>query len=1012
MLLDEVGGLISAIKEAKHVDQVICSLYSLAVLLFPTDTSLIVGQSTNSNISSLDQPHRDQVLSAKIPDANVRKDSWRVFYKGAGFPTLARVLLLDVASNWLACFPYSARQHVYDVYFVHGFAIEVIQSLVPRLQCNFSDGLDAKAVQLNTERLLVLCLLENGGLLQMARELGDLSDELKQAQLLSVMSRMAQIVTSIPDKAPHRASSSLSSHLFFKQITNQLLSLAYIWGETTSDKESTLNACDTDAIMIFIGDIFSRTCRRGSTDVLLDELIPQLLKHVQTILSSSKNDSVSVDVFESDPGSQFWLRIMEAIKDPFSVEKVSEQLLLQLAIRHASNTEAYWTIHLLFKKNFEKHPSVRSMFLDKFLMWKVFPLRCLKWILQFAVLQCPPISNQLTKGHATEVLVDTVQRLVSVWSNQEFIQSTPTEQQVYVTAAIGLCMEKMSREELDMSKVVMHSILQGVSCRLENPGHLIRKMASNIALVFSKLIDPKNPLYLDDSFVEGGIDWEFGLNKHVKETLADTRTLTASNSVEESNYKTNNQPSKTSKCDNRRADRFKMIDPDEIVDPAMLNQESAADDDEDDVSSETSESSSDSSLQPYDLADDDADLKRKITHLADIVGGLRKSDDPDAVDGALDAAEKLVRASPDELKHIAGELVRCLVQVRCSDLAVEGEEDSAEEKRQRALVAMLVTSPLESLHSINKLLYSPHVDTSQRIMILDVMTEAAQELASSKTLKSSSQQSSRSRALISTISESQPWFQPSSKGPPGSTLWKEVSETGTPLNYSHRYERVVPSKRSQIMKGKTRRWSIKSATSQVEEWTQNNFPVYAAAFMLPAMQGFDKKRQGVDLLGRDFIVLGKLIYMLGVCMRCASLHPEASALASPLLEMLRMREICGHKEAYVRKSVLFAASSILVSLHPSFVASSITTGNGEVASGLEWIRTWAIGVTESDADRECYMMAMSCLQLHAEMALQASRALESTENASITNPKGSGISLHPSNLQLGTIKIPHSNLKY
>ncbi|CAN1239612.1 hypothetical protein LINGRAPRIM_LOCUS2424 [Linum grandiflorum] len=203
MLLDEVGGLISAIKEAKHVDQVICSLYSLAVLLFPTDTSLIVG--------SLDQPHRDQVLSAKIPDANVRKDSWRVFYKGAGFPTLARVLLLDVASNWLACFPYSARQHVYDVYFVHGFAIEVIQSLVPRLQCNFSDGLDAKAVQLNTERLLVLCLLENGGLLQMARELGDLSDELKQAQLLSVMSRMAQIVTSIPDKAPHRASSSLSS---------------------------------------------------------------------------------------------------------------------------------------------------------------------------------------------------------------------------------------------------------------------------------------------------------------------------------------------------------------------------------------------------------------------------------------------------------------------------------------------------------------------------------------------------------------------------------------------------------------------------------------------------------------------------------------------------------------------------------------------------------------------------------------------------------------------------------
>ena len=105
------------------------------------------------------------------------------------------------------------------------------------------------------------------------------------------------------------------------------------------------------------------------------------------------------------------------------------------------------------------------------------------------------------------------------------------------------------------------------------------------------------------------------------------------------------------------------------------------------------------------------------------------------VERALDVAEKLVRASPDELTHIAGDLVRTLVQVRCSDLAVEGEEDTAEEKRQRALVALVVSCPFQSLESLNKLLYSPNVDTSQRIMILDVMSEAAQELADSKIMK-------------------------------------------------------------------------------------------------------------------------------------------------------------------------------------------------------------------------------------------------------------------------------------
>lgn len=66
------------------------------------------------------------------------------------------------------------------------------------------------------------------------------------------------------------------------------------------------------------------------------------------------------------------------------------------------------------------------------------------------------------------------------------------------------------------------------------------------------------------------------------------------------------------------------------------------------------------------------------------------------------------------------------------------------------------------------------------------------------------------------------------------------------------------------------------------------------------------------------------------------------------------RAICHHKEAYVRRAVLFAASCILVSLHPSSVASSLVEGNLEISKGLEWIRSWALHVAESDTDRECY----------------------------------------------------------
>lgn len=61
-------------------------------------------------------------------------------------------LLADVASNWLACFPFLAQNYVYDVFFVHGFVTEVLQMLVPFLQQNRSDDLDINVVISNSER--------------------------------------------------------------------------------------------------------------------------------------------------------------------------------------------------------------------------------------------------------------------------------------------------------------------------------------------------------------------------------------------------------------------------------------------------------------------------------------------------------------------------------------------------------------------------------------------------------------------------------------------------------------------------------------------------------------------------------------------------------------------------------------------------------------------------------------------------------------------------------------------
>ena len=70
--------------------------------------------------------------------------------------------------------------------------------------------------------------------------------------------------------------------------------------------------------------------------------------------------------------------------------------------------------------------------MEKFLLWKVFPVRCLRWILQFAVLECPPNTAPKMKDHNTRGLLEAVQRLLVVWSKREFVQSAPIEQQACI----------------------------------------------------------------------------------------------------------------------------------------------------------------------------------------------------------------------------------------------------------------------------------------------------------------------------------------------------------------------------------------------------------------------------------------------------------------------------------------------------------------------------------------------------------------------------------------------------
>lgn len=172
--------------------------------------------------------------------------------------------------------------------------------------------------------------------------------------------------------------------------------------------------------------------------------------------------------------------------------------------------------------------------------------------------------------------------------------------------------------------------------RLESPIDLIRKMASAIALTFSKVVDPQHPLYLDDNCCEN-VDWEFGV-LCPKEIRAPLHAVESKNKLKSCENKRNAGEKKAKAIKHDVPDvrakivEIKSVDHDQMSDTATSGQ---YEDEEHDEESMNIDASSDSSLEPYDLSDDDTDLQKKFSHLSDLAAALRKPDDPDGVSSQL-----------------------------------------------------------------------------------------------------------------------------------------------------------------------------------------------------------------------------------------------------------------------------------------------------------------------------------------------------------------------------------------
>ncbi|EFJ42875.1 hypothetical protein VOLCADRAFT_97060 [Volvox carteri f. nagariensis] len=380
---------------------------------------------------------------------------------------------------------------------------------------------------------------------------------------------------------------------------------------------------------------------------------------------------------------------------------------------------------------------------------------------------------------------------------------------------------------------------------------------------------------------------------------------------------------------------------------------------------------------------------------------------------------------------VVGPAGRSAVGAAAAAVAAAGSS-SALAQRRRSLVALLALVPLAAGDALLPEIYSPHLDMHQRLTLLDALAAAAAELADPRVAPRLTQ-GPGGRPLLTRPETTihQPHALPPStrKAPVG----QRTGYVGGGGNAS------VDRSAVGVVRGggpRTRVWApvaLRKLKEQEEAAAaaaaagggvgsggpaagsgggggggafRNRFADVALRWAAGLLREVDKVKHGVDLLGRDHQLLGRVLTTLATFAEAAAGSTAMTSLARATLELIRAPQVTwggvhSHPEPYVRRAALLAAGQVLAQLPPPAVAGALlgataaaagTAGAGGVvvvvggcdgcgdglAERLEWVSRWCRTVSEDDVDPHCRLMAQACVNLQADLA---SRCLASLRDA-------------------------------
>ncbi|XP_015752947.1 PREDICTED: telomere length regulation protein TEL2 homolog [Acropora digitifera] len=332
----------------------------------------------------------------------------------------------------------------------------------------------------------------------------------------------------------------------------------------------------------------------------------------------------------------------------------------------------------------------------------------------------------------------------------------------------------------------------------------------------------------------------------------------------------------------------------------------------------------DDDLLPYDLdeEDDAGDVLKSPKYLRDCIEGLVTAEDPSKTEATLKNIEKIVSASLDDLEDVCVELVKVLLH-----LQDRYSTDRFYELRHNAMVSVTVRCPQQVSCYLTEEFFAPNYNLQQRLDMLNVLADTAQQLSSPSEIQ-------KIRSV------------------PRKYSFQQVSCSS--------FDQVVPDWQKIVQERidkKTKRFA-KGPTKPQPKPVANKFSSVAGYFFFPLMKNFDSKVNTLDLLGDDTLILGRLVYTLGIVMYSARETPMARNMGTALLEFAWALKY--HEEPFVRQALIFAQAMVAVSVPSSTLLS-------DTPRELFELHDWLTTVVQTDTDADSVKAALQTLILLEEL---------------------------------------------